>query len=195
MSTMAVELPQTEAHLRSAFWDQLSSFPEGHKIKNCLQCGTCTGACPVAYAMDMTPRALIGMFRAGRLEEVLRSKAIWMCASCYSCTVRCPMKIRVTDTMYAFKRMAMERGLYARHFAVPALSRTFINTIQKYGRNYELGLVIRYYLRSRPTKLLAGSGMGWALWRRGRLSLWPTRIRRVREVRAIVERASQFGEN
>lgn len=195
MSTMAVELPQTEAQLRSAFWDQISSFPEGHKIKNCLQCGTCSGACPVAYAMDLTPRALIGMFRAGRLEEVLRSKAIWLCASCYSCTVRCPMKIRVTDTMYAFKRIAMERGLYSRRFAVPALSRTFVNTVQKYGRNFELGLAVHLYLRSGLSKLWGDSGMGWSLWRHGRLRLLPRRIRRVREVRAIVAKASQFGES
>lgn len=195
MSTMAVELPHNEAQLRSAFWDQLSSFPEGHKIKNCLQCGTCTGACPVAYAMDMTPRHIIGLFRAGRMEEVLRSKAIWLCASCYSCTVRCPMKIRVTDTMYAFKRLAMERGLHSRHFAIPALSRSFITTIGKYGRNYELGLVLRYYLKVGIGKLFAGSGMGWNLFRHGRMGLWPKRIRRVRDVRAIVARASQFGES
>ena len=194
MHTKVDWLPGTEAQLRSAFWDQISSFPEGHKIKNCLQCGTCTGACPVAYAMDMTPRTIIGLFRAGRMEEVLRSKAIWLCASCYACTVRCPMKIRVTDTLYAFKRLAMERGLHARHFAVPALSRTFIATIGKYGRNYELGLAVRYYLKVGIGKLFAESGMGWSLFRRGRLHLWPKRIRRVREVRAIIERANQLGE-
>lgn len=195
MKTEVDWLPRTEAELRAAFWDQISSFPEGHRIKNCLQCGTCTGACPVAYAMDVTPRQIIGLFRAGRMEEVLRSKAIWLCASCYSCTVRCPMKIRVTDTMYAFKRLAMERGLHSRHFAIPALSRSFITIIGKYGRNYELGLVLRYYLKVGVGKLFAGSGTGWSLLRRGRLGLWPQRIRRVREVRAIVERASQFGES
>lgn len=194
MKTEVDWLPRTEAELRSSFWDQLSSFPEGHKIKNCLQCGTCTGACPVAYAMDLTPRNVIGLFRAGRMEEVVRSQAIWLCASCYSCTVRCPMQIRVTDTMYAFKRVAMERGLYPKRFAVPALSRTFTNTIQKYGRNFELGLAVHYYLRAKLSKVIAESGIGWALVRRGRLRLFPKRIKRVHEVRAIVNRANQFGE-
>jgi quinone-modifying oxidoreductase subunit QmoC len=187
-------LPRTEAELRSSFWDQISSFPEGHKIKSCLQCGTCTGACPVAYAMDLTPRTIIGLFRAGRMEEVVRSQAIWLCASCYSCTVRCPMNIRVTDTMYAFKRVAMERELYPKRFAIPALSQTFINMVQKYGRNYELALAVRYYLRAKLSKVFAESGIGWALVRRGRLRLVPQRLKRVHEVRAIIERANQFGE-
>jgi len=195
MGKGSVGLPQTEAQLRAAFWDQVSSFPEGHKIKHCLQCGTCTGACPVAYAMDLTPRTLIGLFRAGRLEEVLRSRAIWLCASCYSCTVRCPMEIRVTDTMYAFKRIAMERGLCSKGGGVPAMSRIFMSTIRKHGRNHELSIALRYYLRSQPAKLLAESGMGWSLWRHDRLKLLPKRIRRISDVRAIVERASQFGES
>lgn len=194
MHTEAEWLPRTEAELRASFWDQISSFPDGDRIKHCLQCGTCSGACPVAYAMDMTPRQIIGLFRAGRMEEVLRSRAIWLCASCYSCTVRCPMKIRVTDTMYAFKRVAMQRGLYPRRFATPALSRAFVRTVRRYGRNYELGLAVRFYLRAKLGKVFADSGIGWSLWRRGRLRLRPPRIRRVRELRAIVARADQFGE-
>src|SRR5512136_294053 len=112
-------LPRKEAELRAAFWEQVGSFPEGFKIKRCLQCGTCTGTCPVSYAMDLTPRQVVAMFRAGHIEE------IWLCASCYSCTVRCPAEIRVTDTMYALKRIAMARKIYPGRFPVHALSRAF----------------------------------------------------------------------
>ena len=27
-------------------------------VRACIQCGTCTGSCPNAYAMDITPRAM-----------------------------------------------------------------------------------------------------------------------------------------
>lgn len=186
--------PKKEAELRAAFWDQVSSFPEGHKVRLCLQCGTCTGACPVSYAMDITPRQTIALFRAGHLEEILNSRAIWMCASCYSCTVRCPVGIKVTDTMYALKRVAMDKGIYPRQFPVHTLSRIFVNYIKKYGRNYELGLGTRYLLATRPSKMLGSAGLGLSLIRSGRMGLVPKKLKRVNQIRAIIEKASQFGE-
>jgi len=194
MATVVEQYPPREAELREAFWEQVSSFPEGDKIKNCLQCGTCTGTCPVSYTMDITPRQTIALFRAGMLTDILNSRTIWICASCYSCTVRCPVGIRVTDTLYALKRIAMERKIFPRKFPVPALSKTFINNVYRYGRNYELGLGLQYFLRADIVKLITNIRYGWSLIRRGRLGLIPHRIRRVNEIRAIIRRAEQMGE-
>jgi len=187
-------VPKKEADLRAAFWDQVSSFPDGHKISLCLQCGTCTGSCPVSYAMDITPRQTIALFRAGMLEDILQSRTIWICASCYSCTVRCPVGIKVTDTMYALKRLAIDKKIYPARFAVHTLSKTFIDNVYRYGRNYELGLGIRYFLRSDFAKLFTNIGFGWSMFRRGRLGLLPKKIKRVNQVRAIIKRANEFPE-
>jgi quinone-modifying oxidoreductase, subunit QmoC len=187
-------IPKKEADLRDAFWDQVSSFPDGHKISLCLQCGTCTGSCPVSYAMDITPRQTIALFRAGMLEDILQSRTIWICASCYSCTVRCPVGIKVTDTMYALKRLAIDKKIYPARFAVHTLSKTFIDNVYRYGRNYELGLGIRYFLKSDFAKLFTNVGFGWSMFRRGRLGLLPKKIKRVNQVRAIIKRANEFPE-
>ncbi|MEW6051668.1 MAG: 4Fe-4S dicluster domain-containing protein [Candidatus Zixiibacteriota bacterium] len=194
MTTAIERFPQKEATLRAAFWEQVASIPDGHKIKECLQCGTCTGTCRVSYAMDITPRATVALFRAGLLEDILQSRTIWICASCYSCTVRCPSGIKVTDTMYALKRLAMNKRIYPQKFPVHALSRAFVDNVYKYGRNYELGLGIRYFMRSGWTKLFGQMGYGFSLMRRGRLKLLPRKIRRVNQVRAIIRRADQLGE-
>jgi heterodisulfide reductase subunit C len=186
--------PKAEADLRAAFWEQVSSFPDGQKITNCIQCGTCTGTCPVSYAMDITPRQTIAMFRAGHLEEILRSRTIWLCASCYSCTVRCPSGIKITDTMYALKRLAMDKNIHPAQFPVHTLSKAFVDNVYRYGRNYELGLGIRYFLKSNFVKLFTNAGFGLKMFRRGRLGLLPKKIRRVNEVRAIIERANKFGD-
>ncbi len=187
-------IDQTESELQAAFWEQVESFPDGHKIKKCLQCGTCSGACPVSEFMDLSPRQTVAMFRAGRIEEILRSKTIWMCASCYSCTVRCPSGIKVTDTMYALKRLAMSRRIYPDNFPVHSLSSTFLKNIYKYGRNYELGLGVRYFMRSNFVKLFTSATYGLALIRRGRMGLTPKRIRRVSQIQAIIRKANEFGE-
>lgn len=194
MTNIVEPFPRKEADLRAAFWDQVSSFPDGEKISLCLQCGTCTGSCPVSYAMDITPRQTIALFRAGMLEEILQSRTIWICASCYSCTVRCPVGIKVTDTMYALKRLAMEKKIYPRRFAVHNLSKAFVENVYRFGRNYELLLVMRYFLKSNLAKLFTNIGFGWSMFRRGRLGLLPSRIKRVHQVRAIIKRANQFPE-
>jgi heterodisulfide reductase subunit C len=187
--------PPREAELRSAFLDQVATFPNGLKIRNCIQCGSCTGSCPVSHVMDITPRQIVALFRAGYLEDILRSRALYICASCYSCTVRCPMGIRVTDNLYALKRVATKMGIFPRKFPVHALSEAFVDNIKTYGRNWELMLGMRYYLSTRPTRLLSPSLQRFALrmMRRRRLGITPTRIRGIGEVKAIVKKAQEIG--
>lgn len=181
-----------EEDLRAAFWNQVKSIPDGQKLKECLQCGTCTGSCPVSYAMDITPRQTVALLRAGMHAEILASRTIWLCASCYSCTVRCPVGIQVTDTMYALKRLAMDAKIYPDNFPVHALSQAFVANIYKYGRNFELGLGIRYFLKANPKKIFGSALLGMAMMKRGRLAMQPKTIRRVHEVRAIIDRAKQL---
>ena len=145
--------------------------------------------------MDLTPRQTVALFRAGRIEEILQSKSIWICASCYSCTVRCPAGIRVTDTMYALKRIAMKRRLFPRRFPVPQLSRAFMSNVEKYGRNYELGLGLKYFMLSDIVKLFTNMRYGLSLIRHDRMGLIPRKIKRIRQVQSIIKKANEFGEH
>src|SRR4030067_338721 len=146
---MALEMNQpgvwskSERELRGAFLSQLEVIPGGDKIKACIQCGTCTGSCPVSYAMDISPRQVIAMFRAGAIEELLRSRTIWICASCYHCTLRCPAEIKVTALLYALKRIAIERGIFPRNFPVHTLPEAFTEEVRRRGRDHEGGLARR----------------------------------------------------
>lgn len=179
---------ERKAWLRT-FWLQISNIPGGQKIKRCLQCGTCTGSCPVSSTMDITPREVIALFRAGDLESILKSRTIWICASCYACTVRCPVGIKVTDILYALKRVAMENNLFPPRFPVHALSRSFVALINYFGRSYEPGLLILYSLRTQPLKLFSLLPLAWKLWRHGRISFWPRAIKQRQELRAILKEA------
>jgi heterodisulfide reductase subunit D len=83
----------------------------GERVIACYQCGTCSGSCPTASAMDYNPRRLFHMLRLGLGERVLRSRAIWLCTSCYSCTARCPREIEISDTILGLRRLVVDRGL------------------------------------------------------------------------------------
>lgn len=77
----------------------------------CYQCGTCSGSCPTAPAMDYNPRHILHMLRLGLGERVLKSQAIWLCTACHSCTARCPREIKITDAMIGLRRIAVDRGI------------------------------------------------------------------------------------
>jgi len=179
-------LPASERELRHTFLEQARLVPGAERITRCLQCGTCTGSCPVSYAMDIPPRMVIALFRAGEIGRILRSRTIWICASCYMCTTRCPQGIKITDLLYALKRTALEAKLYPHRFPVYVLSESFVSLVNRYGRNHEMLLLVRYYLRRDPLALLRLLPLGWKLFRAGRVSLLPRRIRGVAAIRQIL---------
>jgi quinone-modifying oxidoreductase subunit QmoC len=181
-------MSKQESELRTAFLEQVDLIPDGNRIKQCIQCGTCTGSCPVSYAMDITPRKVIALFRAGEVGTVLRSRTIWICASCYACTVRCPAAIKITDIMYAFKRIAMQQKIYPKHFPIHALSSSFVRIVDRFGRNHEVKLLLNYGLKTNPFKLVSSIPMGWRLWSKGRVPLKSERIRDRRGLSGIIAR-------
>ena len=88
--------------------DEISKLPGCEKLLSCIQCGTCSGTCPLSIYMDFTPRRIIALVREGFRSDALASQTIWLCASCYSCTVHCPQKVHITDVMYSLKREAIK---------------------------------------------------------------------------------------
>jgi len=155
-------------------------------VASCMQCGTCTGSCPVAWAMDYTPRAIMRLIEAGMEEAVLGSQTIWVCASCYSCAVRCPRDIEITDVMTRLRNLAIKKGYRPR--ADVAFYRGFMDIVRRYGRMFEPELMIRYGLAVNPLKLLGQAPIGLAMLRRGKLAFKPDRIKGQREVREIFDR-------
>lgn len=158
-----------EKELKRDLAAEVVATPGGEKIFSCLQCGTCGSACPLSGYMDYTPRRLIGMVREGFKQEVVESFAIWLCASCYECTVQCPAGIKVTDVMYALKRIAIREGIYPRRFPVPVLAKEFLEMVKATGRNNEFWLVLRVLLKTAPLKLFSSWPLALRLWRHRRL--------------------------
>lgn len=159
----------------------------GESIRQCLQCGTCSGNCPLAAFMDYTPRRLVQLSREGYKREVLGSKSIWLCTSCYACVVQCPQKINVTGLMYALKRRAIQERLYPKRFPIPVMAREFSAMVRSRGRITESWLVVRVFLQTAITRLLGMSGLGMRLLRSGRMSFVLETVKRRREVTRLVD--------
>jgi heterodisulfide reductase subunit C len=183
------KLSGKEEELRASFMRQLETIPNSEKIKSCIQCGTCTGSCPVSYAMDISPRELIALFRAGDLETLLNSKAIWVCASCYSCQTRCPSLIKVTDIIYALKRLAMEKEIYPPKFPAYSLQQSFVSVMNSYGRLHESKLLIYYFLKTNPMKLFGFIPLGLRMAKRKRIAYIPSKIKDLEGFKKIIKKA------
>ena len=174
------------------FLDEIYGIPGGSKIKDCIQCGTCSGSCPVSWAMEETPRQIFAMVRAGMRDQVLDSLTIWTCASCYQCVGRCPQEIKITDIMYILKRMAIRENRL-RSKKARALSKTFVDLVNKNGRNHETELMIKFMLATNPLGAFSAAPIGLSLFTHGRLPLKGKKIRNIRGLRKIVSVAQELG--
>jgi len=178
--------------LRGEVLASLEHLPGGDRVNRCIQCGTCSGSCPVSWAMDWSPRQVLAFLRAGDIETVLESNTIWICASCYQCAARCPADIKLTDLMYALKRLAIDRRIFPRGFSAYVFSEIFVSQVRKYGRNYEAGLIGKYFMRLGLRETIKRAGAGWRLWRKGRIGMVPEKIKGLKDLRKIIDKAEQI---
>ncbi len=158
-----------EAERDPAFAHWITQTVGGERIQHCMQCGLCSGSCPLSLYMDYTPRRLMHLSREGFKQEVLSSYTIWLCSCCYACMVRCPKQINVTHMMYALKTRAMQEHFYPKRFAIPELAREFSHMIRGSGRITESWLVMRVFLKTSIWRLIGFSKLGLRLMRTGRM--------------------------
>lgn len=148
------------------------------EVSACYQCGTCSGSCPVVPAggMDYTPRTIMRLIQAGMEEEVLSSQTVWTCAGCYSCAVRCPRDIDITGVMVSLRNLALQRG-YAERPGIARRGRIynvdFMRIVRRFGRMYELELVLRYHLKTNPLNLLGMAPVGLKMFLKHKLRFLP----------------------
>lgn len=181
-------------HHRSKFMEEvLADTPNGEKLTHCLQCGSCGGSCPNGGDMQHTPRTIFAMIAADQRQEVLTANTMWYCVSCYLCTARCPQEIPITEIMYALKRLAIREHLYQDTDA-PALAKTFTDFVEGYGRSFEFGLASRYHLLNRPLGMWKMVPMGFQMFTRGRISLKPTKIKNIEQLRKIINKAKELSK-
>lgn len=176
-----------EGELDRSILEYVISIPGGQKVLDCIQCGTCSGTCPLSIYMDYTPRRIIALLREGFKNEILSSFTIWLCSSCYSCTVACPQEIKITDIMYALKRKAIKEKVYPRSFPVPVLAREFFNMVKRDGRTTESLLVMKLLFKTGILKAFSYAPLGMKLLKTGRLSFKRERIKGVSYVEKIIK--------
>jgi heterodisulfide reductase subunit C len=179
------------AQRRLSFADEISNqmYATGTRGLNCcIQCATCSAACPAVDYMDHSPRRLIGMINAGMRDEVLDSNTFWTCASCFACSYHCPKGIRPSEMMYVLKRYSVWKDKYRRDLVGPDFSRRFVRTILRTGKSYEPGYAPAFIFEGGFQGLMREMQFALKLMAKGRIPLIPTRVKRVDRFRAMLAR-------
>jgi len=162
-------------NLRSQISNPQTPYPIPHTPTPslCYQCAKCSTGCPVAGEMDMLPHQVIHLLSLGMEERALRTKTIWICAGCYTCAVRCPNDIDVTDVMGALRGRAVAEGIACPLPEALVFHRNFLRDVGRRGRVHEMRMMGEYNLRiGQP---LNNADVGRKMFFKGRLRLFPPR--------------------
>ena len=94
----------------------------GVNPRKCMKCGKCTASCPAYDEMEYHPHQFVDMVENGRIEELMKSRGIYLCLSCFACVERCPRSVEPAKLIEAV-RLAVIRQQDKNHMTpgdVPA---------------------------------------------------------------------------
>lgn len=92
----------------------------GVNARKCMKCGKCSGTCPAFDEMDYHPHQFVYMVEKGQINELLESKSLWNCLSCFACVERCPRGVEPANIIEAI-RLAVIRKSGENHLAADAI--------------------------------------------------------------------------
>ncbi len=165
----------------------------GTNVLACFQCHKCSSGCPIGPDMDLLSSQIMRLIHLGAEAEVLQSKAIWLCASCEACTTRCPQGIDIAGVMDSLRMLAIERKVALPDAHGQQFNRSFLGSVRRHGRVFEAGMLTMYKLRSGD--LFTDVGKLPQMMAKGKISLFPHRSGKTKEVRKIFKRAEEEERN
>ncbi|MGO9004898.1 MAG: 4Fe-4S dicluster domain-containing protein [Beijerinckiaceae bacterium] len=171
----------------------------GDKLSLCMQCGACSGSCPIGVQMDYGPRKLFMMIRAGMKEDVLSANTQWNCTSCYRCVVRCPRGVPVTYILQDLAAKSAEFGYAKGPHENRNFAQTFWWSAKTFGRTDERLLAVGYYfslgLREGYKRTMANLKTALGMVKTGRLHIGaPHMVKDRKGLKAILAKAHEIEE-
>jgi heterodisulfide reductase subunit C len=115
-----------ESQLEPDFAKQIIKYG-GKDVMTCLQCGNCTGVCPISLKIDYKTRSIIKYCQFGLKTFTLGTR--WVCATCYRCYEHCPADINPAEVMIALRHIAVREGV------VPPFIKVAATNLVKYGQS------------------------------------------------------------
>jgi len=140
----------------------------GQNLLACIQCGKCSGGCPISSAEVGGPRRLVANILYGAKKAALEDPTWWYCVACGTCMTRCPVEINMYRVATALAEMAEREMVAPSEPNIHLFEELFLRSVERYGRAKELKVVMNFNLKTRqPFKDMA---QGLKLMRKGAIS-------------------------
>lgn len=81
----------------------------GVNPRKCMKCGKCTASCPAYDEMEYHPHQFVDMVENGRIDELMNSRGIYMCLSCFACVERCPRSVEPAKLIEAVRNAVVRK--------------------------------------------------------------------------------------
>ena len=85
-------------------------FVQEYTLLECIQCGRCTGGCPVSMKTALNIRGIIYQALIEDFIEVNGMEVLWDCTNCLTCTTRCPKDIKPADVIIGLRGYIVGEG-------------------------------------------------------------------------------------
>lgn len=93
----------------------------GETFLQCMQCGTCSGICPLNHTISYNPRLMLRQVAHNSGSQQTLDQAAWACVSCNACGVNCPRGIEISDFIKTMRTLNIENRQIPVH-AEPVLN-------------------------------------------------------------------------
>ncbi|MEA3441134.1 MAG: heterodisulfide reductase-related iron-sulfur binding cluster [Chloroflexota bacterium] len=156
----------------------------GVNVYLCYQCVKCTSGCPVAEFFDWQPNQIMRALQLGQEDIALGSQTPWLCASCQTCTTRCPQGLDITAIMEFLTREALARGYKPQIPEVNTFNEAFMREVRIWGRFYEPGLMVEMTLHD-PMGLIEDMDLYMRMLKKMKVGFFPSFSRPPKNVKPV----------
>jgi len=143
--------------------------------------------------MDYSPSLSMRMLQTNSSvndERLIRSYTIWLCVTCEMCISRCPMEIDIPKVMdYLREKSLNQRKANPKAKNIIAFHKSFLNSIRRTGRLYEVGLLMDY--KARTMMLMQDLSLAPVMFLKGKLNIIPEMIRNRRVISSIFKKTQR----
>lgn len=150
----------------------------GENVFLCYQCVKCTSGCPLVDHFDLSPNQIMRAAQFGMEDLIFQSKSPWLCASCQTCTTRCPQGIDIAKVMDFIVSEAIKADIECPVPEVEMFNKVFLRDINILGRSFEIGLMGEIMLRTRD--LTSDLDLAFEMFKRRKIKILPEIVRRRR---------------
>jgi heterodisulfide reductase subunit C len=140
--------------------------------------------------MEHPPNRIVRLLQLGQGQRILAGRSIWYCASCETCTTRCPNKVDLAAIMDALRKCSWDLNGPSKESYVQLANRLFIDNIRTYGRQHEMRLAAAFNVKS--GNLLKDLMLGPKLLSKGKLKVFHQRNRNIAAIERIFCRLEQM---